>query len=262
MKRDPDGDPMGAVCIILARSGSKGVPRKNMAVVGGRPCLAWTIEYAKAARTVSRIALSTDDQEMAALARAMQIEVVNRPPDLASDSARVDDAARHAVSSLSPSPHHRITAVTPIVLLYGNVPVRPPGLIDRAVALLREADADSVQSYHPVGKHHPWWTARLDERGVVLPWEGDRLNHGVFRRQDLPAAFIPDGAVIVVTKQALFLEVAGVEHGPHAFFGRDRRGITNQEGSVVDIDSPLDLKIADAMLRAGAAWSERPHPVD
>ncbi|MEZ6234116.1 MAG: hypothetical protein R3B68_07995 [Phycisphaerales bacterium] len=71
----------------------------------------------------------------------------------------------------------------------------------------------------------------------------------MFRRQDLPPAFIPDGAVLGVTRPALMLELPGVPDGPHAFFGLDRRGIINPEGSVVDIDSPLDLVVADAMLR-------------
>jgi N-acylneuraminate cytidylyltransferase len=143
----------------------------------------------------------------------------------------------------------RFDASSPIVILYANVPVRPRDLIDRAVALLNSSGCDSVQSYQPVGKHHPWWTARLDGGGRVGPWEGDVLNHGVFRRQDLPPAFIPDGGIIALTKRALFCEIPGVAPGPHAFFGHDRRGVINPEGSVVDIDAPTDLLVADAILR-------------
>jgi hypothetical protein len=78
------------------------------------------------------------------------------------------------------------------------------------------------------------------------------LNHGVFRRQDLPPAFIPDGGVIALTRPALFCRVSGVKPGPHAFFGADRRGVENPEGSVVDIDAPIDLIVADALLRQRA----------
>jgi CMP-N-acetylneuraminic acid synthetase len=109
-----------------------------------------------------------------------------------------------------------------------------------------------VQSYSPVGKHHPWWTARVSEDGSVAPWEGEVLNHGVFRRQDLPGAHVPDGGVLAVTRRALFLDVPGVEPGPHAFFGRDRRGVLTGEGEVVDIDSRIDLLVADALLRERA----------
>lgn len=249
---------MTVLALILARAGSKGVPAKNRAIVGGRPCVAWSIEAARDAKGVDRVAVSTDDPAIAAIAGGMGVPAIDRPAALATDTARVDDAARDAVLALDRS--LGAPAATTIIILYANVPIRPAGLIDRAIDLLHSTSADSVQSYQPVGKHHPWWTARVDEAsGRVGPWEGDVLNHGVFRRQDLPPAFIPDGAVLGVTRRALMLEVPGVPEGPHAFFGLDRRGIINPEGSVVDIDTPLDLIVADAMLRErGSRDSSRP----
>lgn len=234
----------GNWCVILARGGSKGLPRKNMLPVAGRPCLAWTIEAAKACDRLDRIALSSDDAEMLEFAQASGIEVVCRDSELASDTARVDDAARDAVLQMEQGGEH----ARAIVVLYGNVPIRPQGCIDRAIAMLQSSNADSVQSYQPVGKYHPWWTARVDEGGVVQAWEGEVLNHGVFRRQDLPPALVPDGAVMALRREALFLQLSGVAKGPHAFFGRDRRGIVHPEGSVVDIDTRYDLLVADAML--------------
>ncbi len=241
--------PHAVYAIILARGGSKGLPRKNMLPVAGRPCLAWTIDAAREARLVTRVALSTDDPEMLALGERMGVHVLSRPAPLACDTARVDDAARDAVLQLERE-HPRAEIV---VLLYGNVPLRPRGCIDAAVELLQRSHADSVQSYQPVGKHHPWWTARLNDSAEVRPWEGEVLNHNTFRRQDLPPAYVPDGAVLAVTRRALFLEMPGVQPGPHAFFGRDRRGLINPEGSVVDIDSRMDLLVADALLRDRAA---------
>ncbi len=240
-----------AFAVVLARGGSKGVPRKNAAPLRGKPCIAWTIEAAKRAQTVGHTAVSTEDAELATIARGHGAITVARPAELATDAARIDDAARHAVESLTAS--LQLAESCPIVILYANVPVRPPGLIDRAVRLMQDTGCDSVQSYSPVGKHHPWWTARVDPQdGRVRPWEGEVLNHGVYRRQDLPPAFVPDGGVLVVSRRALFGGIEGVEPGPHAFFGRDRRGVTNPEGSVVDIDSPTDLLVADAMLRGDA----------
>ena len=235
---------MNATAVILARRGSKGVPGKNMAPVGGRPCLAWSIEDAMNASLVDRVIVSTDWAAAATLARSMGADVVERPHDLAGDTASVDEAVRHAVPNAEPAP---------VVILYGNVPVRPADLIDRAISMLTEARADSVQSYAPVGKYHPWWTCIVDEAsGAVRPWDGDRLFRSTYRRQDLPPAYIPDGGVLVVDPDALFLRIPGVPDGPHAFLGREdkRRAITSREGQVVDIDSPLDLLVADAILRS------------
>ena len=231
---------MTALAIILARAGSKGVPGKNTAPLAGKPCIAWTIEHAQATRAISRVLVTSDDEAALAIAREHGCEAIERPGELASDTARIDDAARHA---LAVAAHEG-----PIAILYANVPIRPADLSERALALLADARCDSVQSYAPVGKHHPWWTCRLSETGAAEPWEGSILNNGVYRRQDLPPAFIPDGGVIAVRPEALRLEL-GVPAGPHAFFGHDRRGITSPEGSVVDIDDPIDLVLAEAMLR-------------
>jgi CMP-N,N'-diacetyllegionaminic acid synthase len=238
-----------AIAIILARAGSKGVPGKNIAPIAGKPCIAWTIEHALASRGLSMVAVSTDDPGIADLVRSRypQLSLVTRPAALATDAARVDDAARHAVLEIE---NHRADIRrqdTRIAILYANVPVRPPGLVDQALTRMTP-DVDSVQSYQSVGKFHPWWTCRLGADGAVSPWEGDILNHGVFRRQDLPPAFIPDGAVLIVTRRSLMLEVPGVPSGPHAFFGETRRGIVTT-GDVVDIDSPADVLAAEAILR-------------
>lgn len=233
--------------VILARAGSKGAPGKNWAMVAGRPCAWWTIDAALRASTRGRVVVSTDAPQVRAIAIQSGAEVVDRPPELAGDAASVDDAARHAARAAdlrSPA----------CVILYANVPVRPPGLIDRAVDVWRRTGCDSVQSYAPVGKTHPWWMARVDhDSGRVRPWEGDRLNHGVYRRQDLPEALAPDGGVLLVSRRALFLEVAGADPGPHAFLGADRRGVITEPGQVVDIDTPIDLLVADAILRSGAS---------
>jgi N-acylneuraminate cytidylyltransferase len=245
---------VSALAIILARGGSKGLPGKNTACVGGRPCIAWTIDGAKASERVSRVVVSSDDPRALDIARGMEADTVDRPDELASDTATVDDAARHACESIG-------WTEGPVVILYANVPIRPAGLIDEAIERLGRG-FDSVQSYAPVGKHHPWWTARLDEQGAACPWEGDVLNHGVYRRQDLPAAYIPDGGVIAVTREALFHRIEGVAPGPHAFLGARRGGVVTGEGEVIDIDSRVDQLVADAILRErmGLASGLSEHP--
>lgn len=223
-----------AIAVIIGRAGSKGLPCKNSRLVGGIPMISHSIGHAQGARHVDRIIVSTDGEEIAQAARETGTEVVIRPPLLAGDDASIDGAVRHAIETTGAS--HRS-----IVILYANVPVRPAALIDRAVEHLIETAADSVQSYEPVGKRHPWWMSRLSEEGRVVPWH----RNDVYRRQDLPAAWFPDGGVIAVTRQSLF----DVDpESPHDFLGKDRRGIENGPGEVIDVDDEIDLMVAEAIL--------------
>lgn len=262
---------MTTVAIVLARAGSKGLARKNALPVAGRPCVAWTIEHALCSRSIDSVVVSTDDAEIAWIAQAMGAGVIRRPEHLADDRARVDDALRHAVGVIenagmvvSARGARDVDEHTAYAALYANVPVRPADLTDRAIDLLRQSGCDSVQSVAPVGKHHPWWTACVDEQGALRPWVGPELNHGVYRRQDLPPAHVPDGGVIALTRASLFLLRWTQPETPHAFLGTDRRAVITNEGDVVDIDSERDRLVAEATLvhratQPTGAWAARPH---
>jgi CMP-N-acetylneuraminic acid synthetase len=242
-------DTPSAIAIILARAGSKGLPGKNSAMLAGKPCVQWTIESAMNAASVGTVVVSSDDADVTDCAHKLGCTVVDRPTELAHDTATVDDAARHAYESIG-SPE------CPIVILYANVPIRPDALIDDTVRLLAETGCDSVQSYAEVGKHHPWWTVKIGEDGSVSPWDGDVLYHNCFRRQDLPTAQVPDGGVIALTPNALMKRI-GANEGPHCFLGNDRRGIITNEGDVIDIDSRIDQIVAAAILKERAVHADR-----
>ena len=226
--------PTSPLACIIGRAGSKGLPGKNARVLAGKPMICHTIEDALASQRIDRVIVSTDGDAIASAARNMNIEVVQRPAALACDAATVDSAVRHAV--IAAEGDHQI-----IVILYANVPVRPDGLIDRAVDELIRSGADSVQSYSHVGKHHPYWMVNLDQDLRVTP----HVQNTVYRRQELPKLFLPDGGVIAVTRESLFTEIDGQSH---AFLGRDRRGIVSPEGSVVDVDTAADFTVAEALL--------------
>ncbi len=246
---------MTTLCIILARAGSKGFPAKNIALLDGRPLLAHTIEHARAASRIDHMVVSTDGPAIAAVARAMNVRVIDRPASLAGDTATVDAAARDGVLQFERSDN--ITADA-IVILYGNVPLRPADLIDRALQKLEATGCDSVQSVYPVGKTHPYWMKKLGgENGDAL--EHYQPNH-IHRRQDLPPVYMLDGGIIAVTRRSLFTECEGQ---PHAFLGDDRRAVVTRPDDVVDIDSPLDLAVAQAITAmkrpsACAAASRQP----
>ncbi len=227
--------PKPALAIVLARAGSKGLPNKNGLSLAGKPMLAWTLGHALESRHIDRVVLSTDGPALAEVGRQTRgVEVIERPEELADDTATVDAAARHAVSQL-------ISMHESVVILYGNVPVRPADLSDRAVELLHRTGADSVQSVCPVGKHHPYWMKRVGEAGELTAYK----ENAVYRRQDLPPVYELDGGVIAVTRKSLFTTREGE---PHAFLGGDRRAIVTQPGEVIDIDGPADLDVAASVL--------------
>jgi len=234
---------MNALGIILARAGSKGLPGKCMRPLLGRPLIAYTFDHVAASRRLTAALLTTDAEPAKALARAAGMDVVDRPAALATDTATVDDAARHAVRWWE-SKHARTADL--VVLLYGNIPIRAAGLIDRSIEKLITTGADSVRSVATVGKHHPDWLHRLD---------GDRMAqfrpNSIYRRQDLEPLYYHDGAVAAVTREALFAATATPDDH-QAFLGRDRRAIIQRPEDTVDIDDPLDLFVAEAILRAAS----------
>jgi len=232
---------MRVLGIILARAGSKGLPDKCVRILRGRAVIEYTIDHARSSKSVNAVVLSTDSEPAKELARRRGIEVIDRPAELADDAATVDDAARHAVAVWESRNETRVDAV---VLLYGNIPVRAEGLIDRAVDHLIRARADSVRSVARVTKQHPDWIHRL---------EGDRLiqfrPNSIYRRQDLEPLYYHDGAAVVVMRDALFRALETPDNH-QAFWGKDRRAIVQEPDAAVDIDGPVDFHLAEALLRA------------
>jgi CMP-N-acetylneuraminic acid synthetase len=227
--------------VIIARSGSKGLPGKHTRMLLGKPVIAYAIEAALKARTLDQVIVTSDDAEVCRIAREYGVWVVGRPDELANDTATVDAAARFAVDRAEEL--HGFNADA-IALLYGNIPIRPDGLIDLAMKNLLTQGGDSVQSYSPVGKFHPDWMIRLEDDKVVL-----NCKKAIYRRQDLTPMFIPNGAVIAVTRESLYRQPAHAEDF-HCFLGTDRRGVVHPESDlIVDIDERRDLFIAEAILR-------------
>ncbi len=242
---------MNVLGIILARAGSKGLPDKCVRELLGRPVIAYTFEHARASKLLSDVVFSTDSEAAKVIAREAGIEIIDRPARLASDTATVDAAARHAVvewerhpPQLPPLVSREARRVDAVVLLYGNIPVRKPSLIDEAIDKLIQTGADSVRSVAPVTKQHPDWVHRLD---------GDRMvqfrTNNIYRRQDLSPLYYHDGAVVVFTRAALFAALETPDDH-QSFLGRDRRAIACQPEDAVDIDGPVDLHQAEAVLRS------------
>lgn len=189
--------PLRVVGLIPARGGSKGVPRKNLRLLGGRPLLSWTADTALSASSLERVVLSTDDPEIAAAGRYLGLDVpFLRPPELAADDTPTLDVVIHALNWLERSGDQ----YDALVLLQPTSPFRSPDLIDQAVKILQEQDATSVITVRPVPhRYNPHWVFQPDERGVLRLATGDK--EPLPRRQLLPEAYIRDGRLYAVRTQ-------------------------------------------------------------
>lgn len=232
---------MIALGVILARAGSKGLPDKCMRDLLGRPVIQYTFDHVASSKRLSACVFTTDSQPAKAVAAQADLEVIDRPADLATDSATVDAAARHAVTRWEQK-HDR--SVDVVVLLYGNLPIRRRGLIDSAIDKLLETGADSVRSVAPVGKMHPDWYFRLNGDLMV-----QLRTNSIYRRQDLEPLYCHDAAVAAVTREALF-GALDTPDDHQAFLGADRRALIQRREDTVDIDDRVDLFLAEAVLRA------------
>lgn len=230
---------MNILGIIPARKGSKALPGKCVRKLLGKPVICYTIEAALASKQIDRVVLTTDDGQAKEIGRGYGVMIIDRPEELADDTARIDDALRHCCGQMEKWDGYKADVV---VLLYGNVPVRAEGIIDKAIEYLIKTEADSVQTVAPVGKYHPYWMSKL---------EGDQLikyiDNKMYRRQDLPKLYVIDGAVGVVKYETLMRAQGNSD--PYAFWGRDRRGLVQDVHETVDIDNLLDFYMAEAVLR-------------
>jgi N-acylneuraminate cytidylyltransferase len=231
---------MTSLGVILARAGSQGLGGKHLRLLLGRPVIEYTFDHAFNSALLNRVVVSTDCPGVKRLALRSGLEVIDRPAELASGDASVQDVMLHAMKTVESGGMFQADA---LVVLYGNVPVRSVGVIDAGIAKLRETGCDSVRSFCPVGKWHPAWMSKLDGDKVEPLQSGS-----IHRRQDLTPVYLHDGAVVAVSRSSM-LRGLRFPQDPHAFFGIDRRGIHTEMGETVEVDHQRDLFWAEAVLR-------------
>jgi CMP-N,N'-diacetyllegionaminic acid synthase len=213
---------MEVVALIPARGGSKGVPRKNLAVVGGKPLIAWTVEAAQRAQELSRVVVSTDDDEIAA---AAGVETLWRPAELARDATPMLDVVRHAIDQLRPEI---------VVLLQPTSPLRRPEHIDAAVRFLHESDADSVVSVVEVPHRYAPESLMDLVDGRVVPRGQART------RQEKASVYARNGPAVLALRASRLGD---------DLYGGDCRPFVMDERDSLDVDSEFDLELADLLLR-------------
>jgi len=231
---------MNVLGVILARAGSQGLKNKHLLPLLDRPVISYTFDHVRASQLLSKVVVSTDCPQITMLARSEGFETIARPAELATANASVQGAMLHAMHNVEAA---RAFHADALVVLYGNIPVRGEGVIDRAIEMLQTTGCDSVRSWCPVGKWHPAWMARLENDRAVPLQPGS-----IHRRQDLTPLFLHDGAVVAVSRDSMMRGEAHPDD-PHAFFGTDRRGFETGVGETVEIDQLRDLYWAEAVLR-------------
>ncbi len=219
--------------IIPARGGSKGVPRKNVRPLAGKPLIVWTIEAALAAEGVTRLVVSTEDDEIAQVAKAAGAEVIRRPEELAQDTTPTEPAMFHALEELKAREGYEPEAVA---LLQCTSPLRGPDIIDAGVRKLFETGCDAVMTVTPI-QH--WYLAGTIRDGDVFVPEYDYQKRP--RSQDMPEKYRENGALYVTRIEAFYRY--------RNRLGGDVRVIVMDPVRSIDIDTWEDFRLAEEVLR-------------
>jgi len=217
------------LAIIPARGGSKGVPRKNIRDVAGKPLIAWTLEEAAKSEYIDRIVVSTDDQEIADTAVQWGGEVpFLRPAELARDDTPGIAPVIHMLSTIRPT-------YDLVILLQPTSPLRAVADIDGAIALLVDQNAKACVSVVEPDKS-PYWMYSLNNSGHLKPL----LKGDYVRRQDIPPVYALNGAVYVADVNWLLFEQTFVNNETLAY-------VMPQERSI-DIDTEMDLMFVNQLV--------------
>lgn len=184
------------IAIIPARGGSKGLPGKNIKEMCDKPLIAYTIEAALKSKSIDHVILSTDDEEIAAVAKKYGAEVpFMRPAELASDTAMAVDNYIYTIGRLEKEWNTKIDS---FVVLQPTSPLRIAEDIDGAVELFNARNADSVVTY--VKEAHPiFWHKKIDENNKLE----DIFEGTIANRQELPITYYPNGAVYVFSTEMI-----------------------------------------------------------
>jgi CMP-N,N'-diacetyllegionaminic acid synthase len=224
--------------LVPARGGSKGVPRKNIRLLHGKPLLQYTADAALASRHLSHVVLSTDDEEIAEVGRSAGLDVsFMRPAELAQDATPMLPVVQHALRWFEA--HGRYFDA--ICLLQPTNPLRTVSDIDRCVELFDGSGADTVFTVLPVpAEHNPHWVYFEAADGTLRLSTGEATP--IPRRQELPRAFHREGSVYV-TRTAIVLE-------SNTFYGPRTLGCPIDAERSVNIDGQHDWDRAEALLAA------------
>jgi N-acylneuraminate cytidylyltransferase/CMP-N,N'-diacetyllegionaminic acid synthase len=224
------------LAIIPARGASKGVRIKNIRSLNGVPLIVYTIEAAKNCKYNLRTIVSTDSEEIAEISQKYGAEIpFIRPKELARDETPTLPVLQHAINFLREEENYYPDT---IVLLQATSPLRMSRHIDEAMDIFFKGGSDSVVSLCEV-RHSPYWMRVIDRNGRVRQFIETDKRYA--RRQDLPKIYNLNGAIYISQVEVIMER--------NRVLGEDTRAYIMKEKNSVDIDTEIDFKIADLILK-------------
>jgi CMP-N-acetylneuraminic acid synthetase len=223
--------------IIPARGGSKGIPKKNIRMIAGKPLIAWTIEAALNAATLDAVLVSTDDVEIAKVAGTYGLPTERlRPVVLSGDTARTVDVLAYEIEEFEKS---RQVQVSDIVLLQPTAPLRTAADIDASCAIYKRTAARSLISVYDASHVHPSIMYTKQGEALALYEQGK----APVRRQDMAPVFVRNGAIYITDRDLVMNEKLVMTETP-AFYEMPRERSVN-------VDEIYDLALAEWALTRG-----------
>ncbi|MDI1256457.1 MAG: acylneuraminate cytidylyltransferase family protein [Flavobacterium sp.] len=221
--------------IIPARGGSKGIPGKNIRMLGEKPLIAYTIQQALHSSMLTKVIVSTDAIEIKKMAMQFGADVpFLRPQELASDAASSLSVVAHAIDFFESQGEY----FDAICLLQPTSPFRESGFVDAAIAAFVSRKTDALVSVLPVPhEYNPHWIFESDEDGLLSIATGE--TEIIKRRQDLPKAFFRDGSVYLT-------KTATIKNG--SLYGTTLSSIESNPDCYVNIDTMEDWRKAETIL--------------
>lgn len=223
---------MNIISIIPARGGSKGVPRKNIKLLAGKPLIAHSIELSLGSKSVNRTIVSTDDQEIAEIAKKYGAEVITRPKELATDTAATEPVLQHVVKCLEEKEKYKPDL---IILLQPTSPLRKKDDIENALKQMAAAKADSLLSAR---KFHGFlWKKTDNDKKLFKAVNYDFKNRP--RRQDMEQ-YMENGSIYITKRDILMND--------NCRLGGKITCYVMDEWYSADIDTESDFLLVEQML--------------
>lgn len=224
---------MNICTIITARGGSKGIPRKNIKNLNGKPVLAYSIEPSVASDFIKKTYVTTEDEEISEISKKFNAEVIERPQELAKDTSSSVDVILHALNYLE----EKDSLPDFFVLLQPTSPLRTTEDIDNSIDLFINNKCDALISVCEID-HASMLSLALENKFLVPNCDEDFLNK---RRQDLPTYYSPNGAIYITTPESL--------RKNRTFIPKKTIPYVMPKERSVDLDTPFDFKLAEFLLK-------------